>query len=146
MALTRRAATRTSRTAGRGAAVRRSAKRSSKRVAKRVAAKPAAKPVSAVRKPVVPLEPVVPHPQHRHVAVPLGGEPDAAFRLRVLGGVGQQVADHLGQAGRVGHGPHRAARLYDRQLVAAGVHQRADVLDGPRQAGVVVKDDGLQIN
>jgi hypothetical protein len=55
-------ATRTSRTAGRRAAVRRGAKRSSKRVAKRAArklvAKPAAKVAVVLRKPV-PLEPML---------------------------------------------------------------------------------------
>ena len=54
------AATRTSRTAGRRATVRRpGAKRSSKRVAKRAAQKPAAKPVLVSRKQAVPLEPVL---------------------------------------------------------------------------------------
>ena len=54
------AATRTSRTPGRRATVRRrGAKRASKRVAKRVGAKPAAKPVLVTRKQVVPLEPVL---------------------------------------------------------------------------------------
>ena len=53
------AATRTSRTAGRRATVRRGTKRSSKRVAKRVVAKPAAKPALVTRKQAVPLEPVL---------------------------------------------------------------------------------------
>src|ERR1700756_3744902 len=57
-------ATRTSRTAGRRATVRRGAKRSSKRVAKRVAPKPVAKPVVKVavlvkKQPAVPLEPAL---------------------------------------------------------------------------------------
>jgi hypothetical protein len=56
-------ATRTSRTAGRRAAVRRGAKRSSKRVAKRAApkqAKPVAKAAVLVKKqPAVPLEPAL---------------------------------------------------------------------------------------
>jgi hypothetical protein len=60
-------ATRTSRTAGRRAAVRRGAKRSSKRVAKQLApgriakpvAKPAVKAAVLVKKPAVPLEPVL---------------------------------------------------------------------------------------
>jgi hypothetical protein len=57
-------ATRTSRTAGRRAAVRRGAKRSSKRVAKRAAPKQVAKPVGKVavllkKQPAVPLEPAL---------------------------------------------------------------------------------------
>src|SRR5246127_3199283 len=57
-------ATRSSRTAGRRATVRRGAKRSSKRVAKRVAPNPAAKPVVKVallvkKQPAVPLEPAL---------------------------------------------------------------------------------------
>jgi hypothetical protein len=57
-------ATRTSRTAGRRATVRRGAKRSSKRVAKRAAAKPVAKPVVKVavlvkKHPAIPLEPAL---------------------------------------------------------------------------------------
>ena len=57
-------ATRTNRTAGRRATVRRGAKRSSKRVAKRVAPKPVAKPVVKVavlvkKQPAVPLEPAL---------------------------------------------------------------------------------------
>jgi hypothetical protein len=57
-------ATRTSRTAGRRATVRRGAKRSSKRVAKRAAAKPVAKPVVKVavlvkKQPAIPLEPAL---------------------------------------------------------------------------------------
>ena len=57
-------ATRSSRTAGRRATVRRGAKRSSKRVAKRVAPKPVAKPVVKVgvlvkKQPAVPLEPAL---------------------------------------------------------------------------------------
>ena len=67
MAVTRRAATRRAvarRAAGRRAAIRRSAKRSSKRAVKRVAPKAIAKPAAAkialpVRKPAVPLEPVL---------------------------------------------------------------------------------------
>ena len=53
------AATRTSRTAGRRAAIRRGAKRSSKLVAKRAVAKPVQKPAVPVRKQIVPLEPVL---------------------------------------------------------------------------------------
>jgi hypothetical protein len=52
-------ATRTSRAAGRRAALRRGVKRSRKRIAKRVAPKPAAKVAVVVRKPAVPLEPVL---------------------------------------------------------------------------------------
>src|SRR4030095_6321074 len=52
-------ATRTSRAVGRRAAVRRGVKRSGKRVAKRVTPKPAAKVAVVVRKPAVPLEPVL---------------------------------------------------------------------------------------
>ena len=35
-------------------------------------------------------------------ALPLGGQPDPAARLGVLGAVGEQVAEHLGQPRQVG--------------------------------------------
>ena len=53
----------------------------------------------------------VPDPDHRLLAVPLDGEPDAPAALGVLGGVVQQVRQDLGQPGQVGvqRGPAPAA-------------------------------------
>ena len=47
----------------------------------------------------------IPVSSHRHdrlAPLPLGGQPDAAARLGVLGAVVQQVREHLGQPGQVG--------------------------------------------
>ena len=71
---------------------------------------------------------VVPHPQHRLVALPLGRQPDAPVRLGVLGGVGQQVADDLGEPHRVGVEQQGFGRKSDAQLVALGVDERLDRL------------------
>ena len=44
----------------------------------------------------------VPDRHHDVAALPLGGQPDAPAPLAVLGGVVQQIHEHLGQPGRVG--------------------------------------------
>ena len=72
---------------------------------------------------------VVPDPQHRHVAVPLGRQPDAPARLRVLGGIRQEVADDLGEPHRVGVEQQRFGRDADAQLMPLGVHERLHRLD-----------------
>ena len=66
---------------------------------------------------------------HGLVALPLGRQPDAAARLGVLGGVVQQVAEHLRQPGRVGLQPDRPVGQRDGQLVPALLDQRAAGLD-----------------
>ena len=50
----------------------------------------------------------VPHPQHRLAALPLGGQPDVAAVLGVLGGVVEQVRRRPAPAGRVGVRPTAA--------------------------------------
>ena len=54
---------------------------------------------------------------HDLVAAPLGGRARCGPRLRVLGAVGEQVAEDLGQPGQVGVEEDRLGRQRDGQLV-----------------------------
>jgi hypothetical protein len=62
--------------------------------------------------------------------VPFGGQPDVATSLRVLGGVGQQVQEDLGQPGRVGVEVDRLGRQRDRQFMGLGLDGRAGRFHG----------------
>ena len=75
----------------------------------------------------------VPHPHDGLAAFPLGGEPDVAAPLGVLGGVVEQVREHLRQPGRVGVQGDRLGRQGDGEFVAACLDERAAGLDGHLQ-------------
>ena len=69
--------------------------------------------------------------RHDHVApLPLGTQPDAAAFLGVLGGVVEQVGEHLGQPHRVGLEVDRLRRQGDGELVAAGLDDRTAGFQG----------------
>ncbi len=69
--------------------------------------------------------------RHDHVApLPLGGQPDATAILGVLGGVVEQVGEHLGQPHRVGLQVDRLGRQGDGEFVAAGLDERAAGFQG----------------
>jgi hypothetical protein len=69
-----------------------------------------------------------------------GGQLDAAPRLGVLGGVGQQVDQDLLQPRRVRLDPHRPRVDGDVQPMLAGLDERPDRLDGvPDERGGVLR-------
>jgi hypothetical protein len=69
--------------------------------------------------------------RHHHVApLPLGGQPDLAPTVVVLGGVVQQVGEHLSEPGRVGVHDDRVLGQPDGQFVAHLLDQRAARLHG----------------
>ena len=77
-------------------------------------------------------DPVVAHRDHRLVLLGMELEPDAPAFRGVLGGVVEEVADHLGQAGGVALHLERARRQRHHQLLAARVDQRPRGLDRAR--------------
>ena len=64
---------------------------------------------------------------------------DLAFRIGVLGGIGEEVADHLRQAQRIGLELHAPCRQVDGELMLFGIEQRTRGLDCDA-------DDGLEID
>ena len=52
----------------------------------------------------------VPYPEDDRLAITRGAQPDTSAGIGVLGGVRQQVADHLGQPHRVGVERQRLGR------------------------------------
>ncbi len=73
---------------------------------------------------------VVPHQQNHVAALDPGFDRDLASRLRVLGGVGQQVRDDLGKSRGVAVHHQTPIRDVDLQLVALRLEQGARHLDG----------------
>ncbi len=59
-------------------------------------------------------------------------QPNAATMLRVLGCVGQQIAEYLGETKRVSHQCDRGWRQRDGKLVALSVDNRLRGFDGAR--------------
>jgi len=68
---------------------------------------------------------------HRIAALPLGGQPDAAPTLGILGGVVQQVHEDLGQPGQVRFEWDRVGRENDDEFVAEPFDERPARLDRP---------------
>ena len=73
--------------------------------------------------------PLSQHPHHRLLALPLGGEPDVARLVVVLGRVVQQVGNHLGDADRVRLQPDRLRGQRHGQLVPLRLDERPGRLD-----------------
>ena len=72
----------------------------------------------------------VPHRHDDLVALPLGGQPDVTALVGVLGGVVEQVREHLGQPGRVGVQVDRLGRQRDGEFVACASMSGRLVFDG----------------
>ena len=70
-------------------------------------------------------DPVVADGDDDLLAAPLGGEPDVPAARGVLGAVGEQVAEDLGQPGQVGVEADRLGRQRDGEFVPRGLDQRA---------------------
>ena len=73
----------------------------------------------------------VAHVQHDLVAVALGGQADVAAVGCVLGGVVEQVRDHLREPGGIGMEAHGLGRQVDAEDLSARLDRRLRGLDRP---------------
>jgi hypothetical protein len=68
----------------------------------------------------------IPHRHHGLMVLTLGGQPDVAPLLRVLGSVAQQVGEYLSQAARIRIKVDGFRRKSDSQLVGLGLNERCN--------------------